>query len=117
MRRQYPDSIAVAHRREAAFALWQIGERDFTSWSARVASITKTQASAFPHLPVFIGDGAPASGAELVDAVAQHRAVVARVKAMQRVSERRWNLLLDDGVVVKLAGRRLGKSNSMNSSI
>ena len=49
-----------------------------------------------------MGDGAPDVGAELVDQIAQRRAVVARVKAMQRVSDRRWNLLLDDGVVVEL---------------
>ncbi len=48
-----------------------------------------------------IGAGG-ASAADIVDAVAQHRAISARVKAYQRVSERRWNLILDDGVVVKL---------------
>jgi cell division protein FtsQ len=50
---------------------------------------------------LFIG-GAPQGGADLVQAIAQHRAVVARVRAMQRISGRRWNLILDDGVVVKL---------------
>jgi cell division protein FtsQ len=101
VRRQYPDSIAVAIVEKLPFALWQSADGLYVvERSGRV--ITKTQASAFPGLPMFIGDGAPALGAELVDAVAQHRAVVARVKAMQRVSERRWNLLLDDGVVVKL---------------
>jgi cell division protein FtsQ len=37
-----------------------------------------------------------------VRAVHAHRAVAARVKAMQLVSGRRWNLILDDGVLVKL---------------
>jgi cell division protein FtsQ len=101
VRRQYPDSIAVAIVEKLPFALWQSTDGLYVvERSGRV--ITKTQASAFSGLPMFIGDGAPALGAELVDAIAQHRAVVARVKAMQRVSERRWNLLLDDGVVVKL---------------
>ena len=31
-----------------------------------------------------------------------HRAIAARIAAYQRVSQRRWNLILDDGVVVKL---------------
>jgi len=34
--------------------------------------------------------------------VAAHRAISARIKAYQRVGERRWNLILDDAVVVKL---------------
>ncbi len=101
VRRQYPDSIAVAIVEKLPFALWQSTNGVYVvERSGRV--ITRAQASAFPGLPMFMGDGAPAMGAELVDAIAQHRAVVARVKAMQRVSERRWNLLLDDGVVVKL---------------
>ena len=55
----------------------------------------------YPHLPLFVGS-IPQGGENLVAAIAQHRAVVARVRAMQRVSGRRWNLILDDGVVVKL---------------
>jgi cell division protein FtsQ len=101
VRRQYPDSIAVSLTEKLPFALWQMPTGAFVvERSGRV--IVKTDASAFPHLPVFMGDGAPDVGAELVDQIAQRRAVVARVKAMQRVSDRRWNLLLDDGVVVEL---------------
>ena len=43
-----------------------------------------------------------ANTADIVDAVAQHRVLAARVKVYQRVSQRRWNLILDDGVLVKL---------------
>jgi cell division protein FtsQ len=101
VRRQYPDSIAVSIVERLPFALWQTTNGLFVvERSGRV--ITKAQASDYPHLPMYLGTGAPESGAELVDAIALHRAVVARVKAMQRVSERRWNLLLDDGVVVEL---------------
>ena len=101
VRRQYPDSIAVSIVEKLPYALWESDNGIYVvERSGRV--ITKAQASAYPHLPMFIGAGAPASGAELVDAIAQHRAILARVKAMQRVSERRWNLLLDDGVVVEL---------------
>lgn len=101
VRRQYPDSIAVSLVEKLPFALWQTTDGLYVvERSGRV--ITKAEASSYPHLPLFVGDGAPAAGAELVDAIALHRAIAARVKAMQRVSERRWNLLLDDDVVVEL---------------
>jgi len=101
VRRQYPDSITVSLVEKLPFALWQTSDGLFVvERSGRV--ITPAADADFPHLPFFMGDGAPQSGAELVDAIAQHRAVVARVKAMARVSNRRWNLLLDDGVVVEL---------------
>jgi len=101
VRRQYPDSISVNVVERLPFALWQTESGLFVvERSGR--TITIAQSSQFPHLPVLIGDGAPEAAAELVDAVALRRAVSARVKAMQRVSERRWNLILDGDVVVQL---------------
>jgi cell division protein FtsQ len=98
--RTYPDSISVSIVEKVPFALWQSQNGLYVvERSGRV--IARADALNFPHLPLFVGD-APQGGADLVDAIAQHRAVVARVKAMQRVSGRRWNLVLDDGVVVKL---------------
>ena len=46
--------------------------------------------------------GAPKAAADLVDAVLAHRAIAARVAAYQYVSARRWNLILNDGVVAEL---------------
>lgn len=98
--RRYPDSISVAIVEKHPYALWQAADGlHVIEHSSK--PITFARAEDYPHLPLFIGD-APQGGADLVDAIAQHRAVVARVKAMQRISGRRWNLILDDGVVVKL---------------
>jgi cell division protein FtsQ len=98
--RRYPDSISVTIVEKRPFALWQSVNGLFVIERSG-AVITKAALKQFPHLPVFIG-GAPEGGGELVDAIATHRAVAARVQAMERVSGRRWNLILDDGVVVKL---------------
>ncbi len=98
--RRYPDSISVVLAEKQAFALWQSVNGLFVIERSG-AAITRATLKQFPHLPVFIGE-APLGGGELVDAVATHRAVVARVQAMARVAGRRWNLILDDGVVVKL---------------
>ncbi|HEY2032399.1 MAG TPA: FtsQ-type POTRA domain-containing protein [Rhizomicrobium sp.] len=98
--RRYPDSISVAIVEKRPYALWQAADGlHVIEHSSK--PITFARAEDYPHLPLFIG-GAPQGGADLVDAIAQHRAVVARVKAMQLISGRRWNLILDDGVVVKL---------------
>lgn len=101
VRRQYPNLISVSLIEKLPFALWQTTNGLFVvERSGR--TITKAQAGDYPHLPLFVGDDPPVNGAELVDAIALHRAIDARVKAMQRISQRRWNLLLDDGVVVEL---------------
>lgn len=98
--RRYPDSITVSIVEKHPFALWQSAKGLFAIERSG-AVIARAVPKDFPHLPVFVG-GAPDGGGELVDAVAGHRAVVARVRAMERVSGRRWNLIFDDGVVVKL---------------
>lgn len=101
VRRQYPDSISVSLIEKLPFALWQTSDGLFVVERSG-KPIVKAAANQFPHLPLFMGSGAPPVGAELVDAIALHRAIAARVKAMQRVSMRRWNILLDDRVVVEL---------------
>ncbi|HWU55852.1 MAG TPA: cell division protein FtsQ/DivIB [Rhizomicrobium sp.] len=64
--------------------------------------ITTRDVEKFRRLPKLVGAGAPEAAADLVDAVATHRAITARIAAYSRVSMRRWNLILDDGVVVQL---------------
>jgi cell division protein FtsQ len=101
VRRQYPDSISVNIIERLPFALWQTANALYVvERSGRTISIAR--GSQFPHLPLLIGDGAPETAADLVDAVALHRAVAARVKAMARMSDRRWNLILDGDVIVQL---------------
>lgn len=100
--RRYPDSIFVKLAEKRPFALWQSTKGLFVIERSG-AVITTASVKQFPHLPVFIG-AAPKGGAALVDAIAAHHAVQARLQAMARISGRRWNLILDDGVTVKLPG-------------
>jgi cell division protein FtsQ len=101
VRRQYPDSISITLVEKLPFALWETANGTYVvERSGR--TITLVNPAEFPHLPYLIGDGAPEPAAEFIEAVDAHRAVSARVKALQRVSGRRWNLILDDQVVVEL---------------
>jgi cell division protein FtsQ len=101
VRRQYPDLITVAVVEKLPFALWETPAGTYViERSGRRIGLFDPRA--FPHLPRLVGDGAPQSAAELVDAVAAHRAISARVVGYARVSDRRWNLLLGDDVVVEL---------------
>jgi cell division protein FtsQ len=101
VRRQYPDDISVQLIEKLPFALWQAPDGQFWVVERNGRPITNKDLTSFAHLPVLIGAGG-SSGADIVDAVAAHRAVAARIKAYQRIAERRWNLILDDDVVVKL---------------
>jgi len=105
--RRYPDAIFVTLVEKRPFALWQLppnaqGAAPIAVVERSGAVITTHDVEKFRRLPKLVGAGAPATAADLVDAVQAHRAVAARTAAYARQSERRWNLILDDGVVVKL---------------
>jgi cell division protein FtsQ len=98
--RHYPDTVYVHVLEKVPFALWQsaVGLYAVDRGGHPIAQV---EAAAFRSLPFFFGD-APDGAGDLVSAIRAHRAVATRVKGMQRVNSRRWNLILDDGVVVKL---------------
>ena len=109
--RRYPDAIFVNLVEKRPFALWQApvnssgdarGEAPIWVVERNGKLITSREVEKFRRLPKLVGAGAPEAAADLVDAVAAHRAIAARIAAYARVSMRRWNLILDDGVVVQL---------------
>jgi cell division protein FtsQ len=99
--RRYPDSIFVTVVEKRPFALWQAPQG--LAVVERAGGVITTQGvEKFARLPKLVGAGAPEAAADLVEAVMAHRAVSARVALYEYVSQRRWNLHLNDGVVVKL---------------
>ncbi len=55
-----------------------------------------------PDLPLIAGEGADAHVPEALALLAETRGVAERVRGLVRVGERRWDLVLDRGPVVKL---------------
>jgi cell division protein FtsQ len=102
VQRNYPDGISVRIAEKHPFALWQAPSNTLYVVERYGGLITDKNIEPFVHLPLLAGAGGNTGGAEVIDAVAQHRAVQARLSEIVRVSERRWNLILDDGVTVKL---------------
>jgi cell division protein FtsQ len=101
VQRRYPDSLNVHIVEKLPFALWK-SDDGLAVVERSGKTITHKDVEHFAQLPHLAGDGAPQQAADIIDAVATHRAVAARVKIYQFVSNRRWNLILDDGVVVQL---------------
>ena len=100
VRRRYPDSISIKVVEKVPFALWRAPDGLYVvDRSGEI--ITSRNLPAFAKFPKLVGPGAN-HGAEIVDAIAAHRGLAARVSVMQRIGDRRWNLVLDDGVTVKL---------------
>ena len=98
--RQLPDTLSVRVIEKRPFALWRNGD-DIAIVERSGAVITREGAEAF-HLPVIAGDGAPEAAATFLDALGAFKAVAPRVRMIERMGRRRWDLKLDGGVTVRL---------------
>jgi cell division protein FtsQ len=101
VRRQLPDTVVVRLVEKRPFALWQNGNR-VAVIERSGAVITTNGSNDLPRLPLVVGPGAPEAAANLIDALGTEKAVSARVAAVERIGERRWDLLLSGGVTVRL---------------
>jgi cell division protein FtsQ len=101
VQRRLPGGVAIRLIEKRPFALWQDGRSLFVIERSG-AVIRAADASGFEQLPLFAGSGAPEAAAQFLDALRPHRAVTARVQTIQRLGERRWDLLLSGGVTIKL---------------
>lgn len=99
--KHFPGTLSVNVVEKQPFALWLSDDQRLTVIDRSGAVIALTDGIEFRNLPHFMGNP-PEGGAELVDAIAAHRAIAARIQGMQRIAGRRWNLLLDGGVLVDL---------------
>lgn len=101
--RVFPDKLRVELRERRAAAVWRDGERTaLVDADGRVLAFVA--ASVLPAgLPQIAGTGAPAAAAALRSALGRYPAVAARVRLARRISDRRWDLELANGTVVKLA--------------
>jgi cell division protein FtsQ len=98
--RHLPDTVSVRLIEKRPFALWRNGgEVSIVERSGAV--ITKDGAQDF-HLPIIAGEGAPEAAAPLIDALGARKTVSPRVRLIERIGGRRWDLKLDGGVTVRL---------------
>jgi cell division protein FtsQ len=98
----YPSAVSVEIVEKKAGAIWQNGS-EILALDETGAAIGPARLAGDRALPAFVGEGADASGlpfAALVRKTAP--AIAAEVKVHIRIADRRWDLLMMNGVTVKL---------------
>jgi cell division protein FtsQ len=101
VKRHFPDTVSVRLIEKRPFALWKDSNG---VWIIERSGATIIQAGAkdFGRLPLVMGAGAPETAAPVIDALSGERATEARLQAIERIGERRWDLHLAGGVTVRL---------------
>jgi cell division protein FtsQ len=99
--RRLPDVIQLQIVERKPIALWQ-KDGQFSLIDADGAAIPIEDIGRFNKLPVVVGEGAAPYAKALIDMLASEPDMAARVRWAVRVGERRWDLHLEDRVVVRL---------------
>ncbi|WP_062204568.1 cell division protein FtsQ/DivIB [Aureimonas sp. AU12] len=99
--KEYPNRVRIAVVEKQPFALWQ---RDKDLWIVdhEGKEIVPYATTRFTDLPFVVGPGAAREASDILDKMALVPELDTRVKAYVRVGDRRWDLRLDNGVVVRL---------------
>ena len=100
----YPDTLAISIEERKPYALWQ---KDGVVYviAADGTAIDEHRDGRYANLPFVVGHGAATRAADIVELLDSLPTIKARVRACVLVAERRWNLTLDNGVVVRLPER------------
>jgi cell division septal protein FtsQ len=101
VRKVYPKTIEVKLKERQAYAIWQHGQ-ELSLIEKSGSVIAPLRDNKFSRCRSFVGRDAETAAASLDDAFSKWPDVKARVKAYVWISGRRWDLHMDNGVVVKL---------------
>lgn len=99
--RQLPNRLTVIVVERAPFALWQsAGKWQVVSENGK--TFISANARNFPTLPLVVGKGGAEALQEFLQVIQNYPRLAARVQAYVRISDRRWNLRLDNGADLML---------------
>src|SRR6185437_4952529 len=100
--RRLPDTLYVRLVERTPLAVWQHdGKQELIDRDGTVIRVTDL--SRFAKLPTVVGgDAARRGAAELIDELASQPDLAARVTALVRVGDRRWNVRIDNAIDVML---------------
>jgi cell division protein FtsQ len=97
----FPGTLRIDLVEREPYALWQL--TGIVSLIDRDGEVIGELADEkFASLPLVVGSGANKRVDELMTLVAPHPSVATRLRAAVRVADRRWNLMLDNGVEIRL---------------
>ncbi len=99
--RRMPQTIYVRLNEREPMAIWQTNKQ--FKLIDRDGHVLREMTPNEPRtLPIVVGKGADVAAADLLSQLQAQKAVANHVKGATRVGERRWDLYMNDGIVVKL---------------
>jgi cell division protein FtsQ len=115
--RLLPATLVVELEERTPFAIWREGGES-VAIDASGKVLGKADAGRFPLLPVVSGPGAASPAREVIEQIRALPDLAGRVRDIERVAGRRWDLLLDTGLRAKLpAGHAKAALTDLNEMV
>jgi cell division protein FtsQ len=99
--RRLPDTVAITIVERKPIALWQHNDK-FALIDADGDNLGPVANESASTLPLIVGGDAPSHASTLLSMLAAHPDLAKRVQASSWIGSRRWDLKMDNGVLVKL---------------
>ncbi|WP_417783703.1 cell division protein FtsQ/DivIB [Terasakiella pusilla] len=101
--RQLPDIIHIRLNEHRPTAIWQHDSTfSLINKEGDVILTGGEDIKVFSHLPLVVGTGAPAHAQEVLQILRTEPELHKRVKAAVRVSDRRWDIVMDNDFTIRL---------------
>lgn len=104
--RRFPDSVIIRLVEREPVAVWQTDHRfvlvDKDGKPVGGDGVAGRYAKDFSSLPLIVGNGAPSAVLDLVPALDGAPKIRSQLSAAVRVGQRRWDLVLRDGCMIRL---------------
>ncbi|WP_363200522.1 cell division protein FtsQ/DivIB [Phenylobacterium sp.] len=99
--RLLPDTLVISVKERRQLAVWQHGGRSVVI-DDKGQVIREADPASFTDLPLVVGAGGAQHAGEILPILAQRPKLMARMEALVRVDDRRWDLRMKDGALIQL---------------
>lgn len=105
--RRLPNTIVVDIRERAPVALWQY-QKKVSVIDKSGQPLTSSNVAAWQDLPLIVGEDAPQHVTEILDLMLAEPEIAGQLSSALRIGDRRWDLRLKNGMLVKLPEENVG---------
>ena len=99
--RLLPDTLMITVKERRQLAVWQHNGKSVVI-DEQGRTIPEADPARFTALPLVVGAGGAQHAPEILPTLAQRPRLMARMEALIRVDDRRWDLRLKDGSLIQL---------------
>lgn len=106
--RRLPDLVQIKIEERRPIAIWQRNNQFYLVDEDGTAILTKDHRN-YGVLPLIVGEGAPQRSPELLAMLKGFPTIQKNLQAVSRIRERRWDIYLIGGILVKLSDASLNQ--------